>query len=99
MVEAGRVKASLVELDYRVEEMRNSEGGIGEEIQKLTELIEPAEEDLINLEKIQNLELGQEHDVRQKTSVAERYYNQAQITLARRQESMSKAINSMSLWV
>ncbi len=88
MAEAGRVKASLVELDYRVEEMRGTEGGIGEEIQKFTELIDPAEEELARLEAIQNQELGQEHDARQKTSVAERYYNQAQITLARRQEAM-----------
>ena len=88
MGEAGSVKAALVALDYKVEEMRASEGGIGGEIQKLNDLIEPAEAELAELEKIQNEELSQESDARQKTSLAERYYNQAQITLARRQEAM-----------
>ncbi|MGD2027424.1 MAG: hypothetical protein PVI99_06370, partial [Anaerolineales bacterium] len=85
---AGEVKARLVELDYKVEEMRTSEAGIGDEIQKLNALIEPAEAELEELETLQEKEFGVENAVRQRTNQAERYYNQAQITLARRQESM-----------
>ncbi|MFN2146458.1 MAG: chromosome segregation protein SMC [Anaerolineales bacterium] len=88
MEEAGQVKAALVALDYRVEEMRSSKGGIGEEIQQLNALIEPAEKELAQLELIQNEELGHESSVRQNTARAERYYNQAQIALVRQQEAM-----------
>ncbi len=83
-----RVKAQLVELDQQVEQMRSSEGGIGEEIHKLNQLIEPAEAELEKLETVQETELDQESEVRKQTNLAERYYNQAQITLARRQEAM-----------
>ncbi len=75
-------------LDYRVEEMRSSEGGIGDEIQKFNDLIEPAEKELAELELVQNEELGHESSVRQNTSRAERYFNQAQIALVRQQEAM-----------
>jgi chromosome segregation protein len=85
---AGKVKAELVSLDYRVEEMKNSEGGIGKEIQELSALIEPAEAELAELEALQADELSQESSARQKTSLAERRYNQAQIILARRQEGL-----------
>jgi chromosome segregation protein len=84
----GEIKAQLVELDYKVEQMRSSEGGIGEEIHKLNQLIEPAEAELEKLESIQENELDEESEARKKTGLAERYYTQAQITLARRQESM-----------
>jgi chromosome segregation protein len=84
----GEIKAALVELDYKVEQMRSSEGGIGDEIHKLNQLIEPAEAELAQLEAIQENELDQEGEMRKKTNLAERYFNQAQITLARRQESM-----------
>ncbi|MBN2044832.1 MAG: chromosome segregation protein SMC [Anaerolineales bacterium] len=86
--EVGKVKASLVALDYRVEEMRSSEGGIGGEIQALATLIEPAENELAKLELIQSEELSHESFARQNTARVERYYNQAQIALARRQEAM-----------
>ncbi|MEJ2757011.1 MAG: chromosome segregation protein SMC, partial [Anaerolineales bacterium] len=85
---AGEVKARLVSLDYSVEEMRSSESGIGQEIQKLNDLILPAEEELAALEAQQELAFGSETEARQKTNQAERMYNQAQITLARRQEAM-----------
>jgi chromosome segregation protein len=88
IVRAGKVKAELVSLDYRVEEMKNSEGGIGKEIQELSALIEPAEAELAELEALQADELSQESSARQKTSLAERRYNQVQITLARRQEAL-----------
>jgi chromosome segregation protein len=84
----GEIKAQLVELDYKVEQMRSSEGGIGEEIHKLNQLIEPAEAELEKLESIQENELDEESEARKKTGLAERYFTQAQITLARRQESM-----------
>jgi len=84
----GEIKAAFKELDEKVEQMRSSEGGIGEEIHKLNRLIEPAEEELEKLEGIQENELNQESEVRKQTNLAERYYNQAQITLARRQEAM-----------
>lgn len=85
---AGQVKARLVELDYQVQEMRSSEGGIGEEIQKLNVLIEPAEKELADLEALQTTEQGQETEVRQAATLAERHYAQAQISLARRQEAL-----------
>ncbi len=88
MARAGQVKARLVELDWQVEEMRSSEGGIGDQIQELNTLIEPAEAELSELEALQSQQLTHETDVRQKTNIAERYYNQAQIALARRQESL-----------
>ena len=88
LARTGEIKAQLVELDYKVDQMRSSEGGIGEEIQKLNLLIEPAEAELQKLESIQESELDQESEVRKKTNLAERYYTQAQITLARRQEAM-----------
>ena len=71
MEEAGKVKAALVALDYRVEEMRSSEGGIGDEIQKFNELIEPAEKELAELEADPEQELGQESTVRQNTSLGQ----------------------------
>jgi len=83
-----QVNAQLVELDGQVEQMRSSEGGIGEEIHKLNQLIEPAETELEKLETIQETELDQESEVRKQTNLAERYFNQAQITFARRQEAM-----------
>ncbi len=85
---AGEVKAKLVELDWKVQEMRESEGGIGDEIKKLNDLIEPAEKELAALEAKQTKEISLEADVRSKTSQAERHYNQAQIVLARRQEAL-----------
>ena len=85
---AGKVKARLVELDFQVQKMRSSEGGIGEEIQKLNVLIEPAEKELEELEALQATEMGQENEVRQQATLAERRHNQAQITLARRQEAL-----------
>ena len=85
---AGDVKAKLVELDGKVQEMRESEGGIGGEIKKLNDLIEPAEKELAELEAKQTKEISLEADVRSKTSLAERHYNQAQIVLARRQEAL-----------
>jgi chromosome segregation protein len=88
MDEIGAVKASLVALDFRVEEMRSTKGGIGAEIQELNALIEPAEKELSKLELVQNEEISHESVVRQDTSRAERYFNQAQIALARRQEAM-----------
>lgn len=85
---AAEIKARLVSLDYSVEEMRSSESGIGEEIQKLNDLILPAEAELKILEDRQEEAFGKETDARQRTNQAERMYNQAQITLARRQEAM-----------
>ncbi|MCB2179767.1 chromosome segregation protein SMC [bacterium] len=85
---AGEIKARLVSLDYSVEEMRTSETGIGDEIQKLNGLIKPAEEELKVLEGQQEEAFNRENEARQKTNQAERMYNQAQINLARRQEGM-----------
>ena len=75
-------------LDQRVKDMRTSEGGIGKQIQELNQLIQPAETELAELESQQGESLGEESQLRQKANVADRYYNQAQIALARKQESL-----------
>jgi chromosome segregation protein len=82
------INQQVAELDQRVEEMRASEGGIGAQISELNALIQPAEAELVQLENEQGESLGAESQVRQKTNIAERYYSQAQIALARKQESL-----------
>lgn len=82
------IKRQVTELDERVGEMRTSEGGIGEQISALNDLIQPAEAELTQLESQQGESLGVESQVRQKANIAERYYNQAQIALARKQEAL-----------
>jgi chromosome segregation protein len=82
------INQQVAELDRRVNEMRTSEGGIGEQISELNELIQPAEVELGQLEDQQGESLGEESQVRKKTNIAERYYNQAQIALARKQEAL-----------
>jgi chromosome segregation protein len=83
-----QVQQQMAALDQRVEEMRTSEGGIGKQIQELNELIQPSETELAALEGQQGESLGEESQLRQKANVAERYFTQAQIALARKQESL-----------
>jgi chromosome segregation protein len=81
-------RQQITDLDSRVNEMRASEGGIGSQIQELNALIDPAEVELAGLETQLSESRGEESALRQKTNLTERFYNQAQIALARKQESL-----------
>ncbi|MFC1936512.1 chromosome segregation protein SMC [Chloroflexota bacterium] len=82
------VGQQLDDLKGRVEEMRDSEGGIGGQIQEVQDLIEPAEAELRDGE-VKQIELEEEEaQARQVLNMAERYHSQAQIALARRQEAL-----------
>jgi chromosome segregation protein len=78
----------ISELDREMEEMRSSEGGIGEQILDLQTLIEPAEAELNDMEQNQVQIMNEETAVRQTLNIAERHGVQAQIALARKQETL-----------
>jgi chromosome segregation protein len=78
----------ITELKSHVTEMRSSEGGIGDQIIELQQLIEPAEVELKQAEE-QQLELEEkEAKARQALNISERHNSQAQINLARQQETL-----------
>jgi chromosome segregation protein len=78
----------LSDLDEKVDEMRDSEGGIGGQILEFQKLIEPAEAELTVLEQEQISIMNKERVTRQALNVAERHSTQAQIALARNQEAL-----------
>jgi len=82
------VLSQISDLDKKVNEMRDSEGGIGGQINELQKLIEPAEAELTILEQEQISVMNEEGKTRQTLNVAERHSAQAQIALARNQEGL-----------
>jgi chromosome segregation protein len=75
-------------LDKKMDEMRSSEGGIGDQIQELQNLIEPAETELNDVEQEQVVVMTEEAEVRQVLNISERHAAQAQIALVRKQETL-----------
>ncbi|MGD8457814.1 MAG: hypothetical protein PVF83_15635, partial [Anaerolineales bacterium] len=82
------VLLQISEIDEKVNEMRDSEGGIGGQIIDFQKLIEPAEAELTVLEQDQISMMNAEGEARRTLNVAERHSAQAQIALARNQEAM-----------
>ncbi|KAA3647941.1 MAG: chromosome segregation protein SMC [Chloroflexi bacterium] len=77
------------DLQSQVMELRGSEGEVGEEINKLTALTEPAEAELLEVETEQERLQGIESQARESLNVAERHYTQAQVALVRQQEALT----------
>jgi chromosome segregation protein len=82
------VLSQISDLDEKVDVMRDSEGGIGGQINELQKLIEPAEAELTVLEQEQISVMNEEGKTRQALNVAERHSTQAQIALTRNQEAL-----------
>jgi chromosome segregation protein len=79
---------SLQELKANKENQHLAENANAQEIEQLNSLIEPAEKEMTEQEKIQDSILMDEAKVRQHQNVAERNNTQARISLAHRQEAL-----------
>jgi chromosome segregation protein len=82
------VDKELNEIVDSVSSMRTSETGISGQIAEIQILIDPAEAELQELEAKQIILESEESKSRQSLNMAERYHSQAQITLAKKQESL-----------
>lgn len=78
----------LENLDAARNRLREEEGKVGAQMAALQEVIQPAEKELDAGEKAQEKLQTQETEARQSLTVAERHHTQAQIGLARQQESL-----------
>ena len=82
------IQQTLETLDEEVIELRGREGEVNEQIVEIQTLIAPAERELEDLERDQEILHEAETKTRQGLSVAEHNHAQARINLARRQESL-----------
>ena len=84
----GELDTSLIALEREKTGQRQAEGEIGEQIEALRVLIDPAEAELAAVEREQVTQETAEAAARQALSFAEHNHAQARINLARRQEAL-----------